>query len=257
MERSKLGRGSGNVETRFSSNDHNAPKLRSEEESGQALKFNPFQSGSTVFLAAAICSFPQDVDPAYAFGAYCNLLISICHHGLMIRTRHGRYLSVFGVKFPYSDVDRTRPLLRTICMIDQAFVAYICLYTGTSHLGIPAGLIALVSMIACFSIKLTGSTCAVALVLTMTKLHGLSEVQLAYFCIAAIGAPLCFFYRCKIGAWCNHLRYCWHFCCGIFVAIGGVMNSAGVIGMLQNHAGGGLVSASSFTDIWAYVRLIL
>ena len=101
----------------------------SERPKTKPLRFKALQAGSTIFLALAISSFPANVDPAYSFGAYCNLIISICHHGLMIK-KSDYQSRACGLLFSCSDIDESRASLRMLRVFDQAVVGYICLYTG-------------------------------------------------------------------------------------------------------------------------------
>lgn len=189
------------------------------------LKLSCSQASSAVFLAAAIYSFPPNVDPAYAFAAYCNFIISVFHHGFMVQSRP-HHTSSFRIKFACTDVDEARPWLRLLRVVDQAFVAYICLHTGCSGLGIPHwALVGVCLLSALGGIPLIALVVAVSLYLTVPRLGGISEVERLQFGIAAIGGPVVFLYMYKIGAWVTPYRYLWHFCCGCLVSAGGTLNT--------------------------------
>ena len=192
--------------------------------SPQPLRFKLSQAGSAVFLLAAIWSFPPNVDPLFAFGAWCNFCISVYHHGMM--TPRSDYHSSWGLKFSCSDVDEARPMLQALRMVDQAFVGYICLYTGCAGRGIPLWAITSVCVLSALGgLRFIGLVLTVALALTAPKLETLSDAQQVQFTFAAIGGPLCFLYMCRIGAWCMPYRYFWHLCCGFLVSVGGALNA--------------------------------
>lgn len=197
------------------------------------LKFKLGQAASTIFLAAAIFSFPTHVDPLFALAAWGNFLISALHHGYMIRARPSHHESrLFGRSYSWacSDVDKSRRLLRILTVIDQAVVGYICLYTGCAGLGIPqmpVFILVVCLLSACLGGNAgVGGVLAVALYLTVPKVVGMGVAhQQALFCIAATAGPICFLYMYRIGAWCTPYRYLWHLSCGCLVSLGGALNS--------------------------------
>jgi hypothetical protein len=191
----------------------------------QALTFKISQAGSVVFLAAAIHSFPSGVDPAYALGAYFNLVISCYHHGFMVKNRPD-YQSSVGVNFSCSDVDLSRPWLRALRVVDRALVCFICLYTGCIGLGVSSWIVVLVCILsAAGGIPLVALVIGTSLCLTLPQLSGLSGFQQALFCAASSVGPVVFFHVEKLGGWCFHYRYLWHLCCACLVSIGGVLHS--------------------------------
>jgi len=204
----------------------NSDSAHCTSEDPQPLKLKLSQAGSAVFLAAAIYSFPPDVDKAYAIGAYCNMIISMYHHGLMIQTRPP-HTSAWRFKFDCTDVDEARSGLRLLRVVDQAFVAYICLHTGLSGRGIPDWAVIMVCLVSALGgMPFVGFVITVALYLTVPKLADISEVQQAQFALAALGGPIVFLYMYKIGAWCSPYRYLWHLCCGCLISIGGTLNTS-------------------------------
>lgn len=150
-------------------NEATQPKLcASSDGRPQPLRFRPVQAGSALFLAAAIVSFPPHVDPRFAFGACCNLFITIVHHGMMIPSLHDHTSATFKCKFSCSDVDTARPALRALRMVDQAFVAYICLHTACTGLYLPQWLVPLACILgACAGMPCVGLIVATSLALTV------------------------------------------------------------------------------------------
>jgi hypothetical protein len=104
----------------------------------EPLGFKPSQAASTVFLATAICFFPEGVDPAFLLAAYANLVVSAIHHGLMVQTRPHHRSRLFGRDYLHSctDCDESQPLLRMLRAVDQSIVGFVCLYTGTGCAGL-------------------------------------------------------------------------------------------------------------------------
>ncbi len=202
---------------------HHVASRVNPAKSPEPLRFKLSQAGSAVFLLAAILSFPDGVDPAFAVGAWCNFCISAYHHGLM--TPRSTWSS-WGFKFSCSDVDETRPCLRLLRVVDQAFVGYICLYTGCAGLGVPHWAVTVTCLLSALGgIQYIGLTICIALALTIPKLGSVPDVQVAQFTVAAIGGPVCFLYMYRIGAWCMPHRYFWHLCCGCLVSVAGVLNA--------------------------------
>mmetsp|Transcript_11153 Transcript_11153/g.27418 ORF Transcript_11153/g.27418 Transcript_11153/m.27418 type:complete len:226 (+) Transcript_11153:175-852(+) len=197
----------------------------------QPLKFKIDQAASTIFLAAAIFSFPTDVDPAFALGAWANFLISAMHHGFMVQTRPHHQLRLFGRSYTCacSGVDEWRQLLRILTIIDQAIVGYICLYTGCAGLRIPhlpSFILAVCLLSACLAGNAgIGGVISIALYLTVPKVVDSRVSHQALFAVAAGVGPICFLCMYKLGAWCTPHRYLWHLSCGCLVSVGGDLNS--------------------------------
>mmetsp|Transcript_33544 Transcript_33544/g.72509 ORF Transcript_33544/g.72509 Transcript_33544/m.72509 type:complete len:244 (+) Transcript_33544:101-832(+) len=221
---------------RTSSSAHQHHRLHTDQAGiHPPLKFKLGQATSTIFLAAAIFSFPTHVDPLFASAAWANFLISALHHGYMIRVARPsshRESRLFGRSYSWacSDVDESRRRLRVLAVIDRAVVGYICLYTGCAGLGIPR--MPVVALVACLLSACLGGNAgvggvlAIALYLTVPKVAGMGEARRqALFCIAAIAGPICFLYMYRIGAWCAPYRYLWHLSCGCLVSVGGALNS--------------------------------
>ena len=109
------------------------------------------------------------------------------HHGLMIQTQPP-HISAWRFKFDCTDVDEARSGLRLLRVVDQAFVAYICLHTGLSGRGIPDWAVIMVCLVSALGgIPFVGFVITVALYLTVPKLADISEVQQAQFALAALG----------------------------------------------------------------------
>lgn len=187
------------------------------------------QSGSTLFLVAAMTTFPGSVCNIYRLGCFVNLIASILYHGTQepAQPKRPHLARIPSSQYEFScsrshDHRWDHWILRRA---DKAAVCFICLYTGANGSYHPV-LIALVSVVAGFSgMMINEIVVGWALYLTLYKLHDVSEAVLLVFGAAAIGGPIIYVYMDAIGAWCTPYRYVWHLCCGCLIAVGGLLNS--------------------------------
>ena len=194
------------------------------------------QSGSTIFLAAAVATFPREVDSVYFVGCCCNFFVSVMYHGwqrpVIPESKHR--VIFWGYEWPCSGIREDVWLGWTLKRLDQAFVCFICFYTGAcgcqqhSNHAWSAWSAFAVSLAAGFvGMPVNGVLLGWALYLTISsgKLSDLAVNYQMLFCFAAVLGPICFGYMCRIGAWCLPHRYFWHFCCGCLVGVGGLLNT--------------------------------
>mmetsp|Transcript_23701 Transcript_23701/g.43803 ORF Transcript_23701/g.43803 Transcript_23701/m.43803 type:complete len:218 (+) Transcript_23701:830-1483(+) len=203
------------------------PQLR-EEENTFLRRFK--QAGSTLFLVAAMSTFPGSVCNIYRLGCLVNLAVSILYHGSQVpaRPKRPRLARIPSIEYEFSCSKSSdeRWDHRTLRRLDKAAVCFICLYTGVNGAVRPA-FVVLISVAAGFVAVpiIHEAVIGWALCLTLPRLAEVSDgVQLA-FGAAAFCGPVVYFFIGATGAWCTPYRYFWHLCCGCLVAVGGLLNS--------------------------------
>ena len=247
--------------------------MPSQEPPWPPLRRRAIQAGSTLFLAAATINitftrssisitdsetyYEAHVDPWYVIGCWCNFIVSFLYHGLQEPTlppNDKRHLVVMRrtqcrikdlahrkrheYEYLYWPCSKSNESLTThwaLKRLDQAFVCFICLYTGFAATtnktdDVFLALVLSISFLAgSAGMPINGLVVGWALYLTMSPesnfwSHTLVSWHRGVFVSASVIASICFVCVSYIHAWCAPVRYVWHFCCACLISVGGLMN---------------------------------